>query len=177
MGISFSIPIDIAQKIAEQLKLHGKVYHGQLGVEIQAVTPEIAKSFGLASANGALIANVLPGSAAEKAGLQAGDVVMDVDGKTINNAADLPVIVGGHKPKDSLRLNVMRGGVSRQLLVVLSAASDGSATNLSPENGVPPASDKYLNLAKFGLEAINTDDARLPTSWHKKSDVLVVKSN
>ena len=77
MGISFSIPIDIAMNIAEQLKKFGKAAHGQLGVQVQVVTDELAKSFGLKSASGALVAQVLPDSAAQKAGVKTGDIILE----------------------------------------------------------------------------------------------------
>ncbi|MFN7095873.1 MAG: trypsin-like peptidase domain-containing protein, partial [Burkholderiales bacterium] len=77
MGISFSIPIDIAMSIANQLKTEGKVAHGQLGVQIQAVTSQLARSFALPKVYGALVANIVPGSGAEKAGIKVGDIILE----------------------------------------------------------------------------------------------------
>lgn len=101
MGISFAIPIDVAMNVAEQLKNTGKVQRGQLGVIIQEVSYGLAQSFGLDKASGALIAKILPGSPAERAGLQAGDIVLSLDGGEIRSSGDLPVMVSHYAGKRS----------------------------------------------------------------------------
>lgn len=119
MGISFAIPIDVAMNVAEQLKASGKVQRGQLGVIIQEVSYDLAKSFGLDQASGALIAKVLPNSPAQKAGLQVGDIVRSVNGENIRSSSDLPVIVGTLKPGTEVRLEVWRQGKQVSLDVTL----------------------------------------------------------
>src|SRR5690606_41026626 len=94
MGISFAIPSDVAMNIKDQLVSHGRVQRGRLGIAIQGVDKDLAQSFGLADARGALVASVEPGSAADKAGVQAGDVVLEVDGRRINESAELPRVIG-----------------------------------------------------------------------------------
>ena len=88
MGLSFATPIDVAMKVAGELRAHGRVIRGRLGVRIQEVTPDLAASFGLKSAAGALVAMVEKGSPAEKAGLLIGDVILKVDGKPIESSSD-----------------------------------------------------------------------------------------
>ena len=98
MGLSFAVPIDLALQIKDELVKHGKVNRGRLGVMIQTMSPELAKSFGLEKNKGALIAQIQKGSAAEKAGLQEGDIVILFDGKGIDNAADLSRAVASARP-------------------------------------------------------------------------------
>ena len=98
MGISFAIPIDVAMNVADQLKANGKVQRGQLGVVIQEVSYDLAKSFGLDKASGALIAKIMPNSAAQQAGLQVGDIVRSVNGEEVRASSDLPVMVGSMMP-------------------------------------------------------------------------------
>ncbi|HNQ75000.1 MAG TPA: trypsin-like peptidase domain-containing protein, partial [Pseudothauera hydrothermalis] len=90
MGISFAIPIDVAMNVKDQLVKFGRVQRGKLGVTIQAVSGELAESFGLDKPKGALVSSVEPGSAAEKAGIRPGDVVLAVDGVEVADSADLP---------------------------------------------------------------------------------------
>src|SRR4249919_2658463 len=95
MGLSFAIPIDVANDIAQQLRTSGKVTRGRIGVVIQPVTKELADGFGLARPQGALVNSVEKGGPAEKAGIEAGDVILRFDGKPIATSEDLPRIVGG----------------------------------------------------------------------------------
>ena len=94
MGLSFAIPIEVAMDVAEQLKTKGRVTRGWLGVLIQDVTHDLAESFGMDHPRGALVAKVLPDSPARAAGLQAGDVIVNFDGKDIRGSSSLPPIVG-----------------------------------------------------------------------------------
>jgi serine protease Do len=97
-GVSFAIPIDLAAKIKDQIVAHGKVEHAKLGVSVQEVNQTLADSFGLERPEGALVANVEKGSAADRAGLQPGDVIRAANGKTIVASGDLPAIVGLSQP-------------------------------------------------------------------------------
>lgn len=179
MGISFSIPIDIAMKIADQLKANGKVYHGQLGVNIQEVTPELAASFGLSKPSGALVANVSTDSGAAKAGIQAGDIILKAEGKEIIKASDLPIIVGSKKPGDIIELSVLRNGNISNVKVTLSKGSE-------PEDEQPllnidktPKADKTNteNIEKFGLQVLNANDPRIAGRVRAKYGVIVLDAN
>jgi serine protease Do len=119
MGVSFAIPIDVAMDIGNQLRTAGKVTRGRLGVTIQEITPELAKSFQLKDKNGVLVAGVEPGSPAHKAGVQSGDVIRQYNGKTIEDAAELPRLVAGTKPGTVTTLEVWRQGASRQLKITV----------------------------------------------------------
>src|SRR5687767_15512099 len=105
-GVSFAIPIEVARVGSKQLHESGKVTRGRLGVQIQALTPELAKSFKLDNTKGVLVASVEPGSPAAKAGLQAGDVIIAFEGKPVESANELPRVVAASKPGSTVTLDV-----------------------------------------------------------------------
>jgi len=109
-GIGFAIPIDLAKAVMEQLKSHGKVVRGWLGVEIQEVTPELAQSFGLPKAEGALVANVEKDAPAAKAGIKRGDVIVKFNGRTVHEQHELPALVAETPINKSVEVEVIRGG-------------------------------------------------------------------
>jgi serine protease Do len=118
-GIAFAIPIDEAMRVGDQLKSSGKVTRGFLGVQPGAVTKEVAEALGLAKPQGAVVEKVLPGFAAEKAGLKDGDVILKFDGKTVEKHTDLPRIVGNTKPGQKVQVQFWRNGATRELTLVL----------------------------------------------------------
>lgn len=109
-GISFSIPVDEAMRVADQLRATGHVVRGRIGVGIAPVTPDVAKSLGLPAAHGALVRNVEPGSPAEKAGLEPGDIITQVNGRAIEREVDLPRVITSTAPGQTVRLQVFRRG-------------------------------------------------------------------
>lgn len=117
MGLSFSIPIDMAMDVVEQLKSKGSVSRGWLGVLIQDVTSELAESFNMEKPKGALVAKVLPDSPAEAAGLQVGDVVVEFNGKEVYNSSSLPPIVGMTKIGSGVPVKIIRGGKKKIITV------------------------------------------------------------
>lgn len=119
MGISFAIPMDEAVRVSEQLRATGRVSRGRIGVQIDQVTKEVAESIGLGKAQGALVRAVEAGSPAEKAGVEAGDIITKFDGKAVEKSIDLPRMVGGTKPGARSVLTVFRRGVSKDLTVVI----------------------------------------------------------
>ncbi len=124
MGLSFSIPIGVAMDVAKQLKEHGKVSRGWLGVLIQDVTLDLAESFGMSKPQGALIAKVMPDSPAEKAGLQVGDVVLAFNGKEIDRSSSLPPIVGRTPVGKRVPVKIMRNKRTQTLWVKLGELPD-----------------------------------------------------
>jgi serine protease Do len=110
MGVSFAIPIDIAMNAVEQIKTSGRVSRGMIGVQIQNVDREQAKALGLPRSGGALVNKVTPGSAADKAGVQLGDVILSFGGHEIAMSADLPPLVGSSRPGSKADLSVWRDG-------------------------------------------------------------------
>jgi serine protease Do len=119
MGISFAIPIDEAQRVADQLRASGRVIRGRIGVTIAPVTKEVAESIGLGKPAGALVQGVEAGGPADKAGVEAGDIITRVDGKPIDKSGDLPRIVGATKPGAKTTLQVFRRGAYRDIAVTV----------------------------------------------------------
>jgi len=115
MGLSFAIPIDVAMDVANQLRTSGKVTRGRIGVTIQEVTRDLAESFGLSKAGGALISSVEKGGAADKAGIQVSDVILKFDGKVIGSSTDLPRIVAATHPGSKVTVRVWRKGESKEV--------------------------------------------------------------
>jgi len=125
MGLSFAIPIDVAMRVADQIKQYGRAKHARLGISIQPITRELADSFGLDRTRGALVANVEPGGPADRAGMQAGDVVLSVDGREVADSFDLPKVIGNLPPGKPVKLKVWRQGAERNLTATLGEQSDG----------------------------------------------------
>jgi serine protease Do len=150
MGISFAIPIDYAMRIAEQLKTTGKAVHGRLGIAIQPLTEELAASFGLSSATGALVNGVDQGSAAEKAGIQVGDVILKINGKEVVETAILQQIVSNLGPNKPVNLTIWRNNQKLNLTATTMAANQQLAAEAS---NLPSAKAKSstVTLDKLGL--------------------------
>ena len=118
-GISFAIPIDEAIRVSDQLRSTGRVTRGRIGVQIEQVSKEIAESIGLGRAQGALVRGVEAGAPADKAGIEAGDIITRFDGKVIEKSSDLPRLVGNVKPGTRSSITVFRRGTSRDLMVTI----------------------------------------------------------
>ncbi len=128
-GVSFAIPINLAQEVQEQIVKTGKVEHGRLGVEIQSINQSLAQSFKLSTPAGALVAKVEPGSAAARAGIKAGDVIIKYDGNTIADSGQLSVRVNGTAPGDKATLEVIRDGKPLTVTATIGSAAGGSVAN------------------------------------------------
>jgi len=110
MGLSFAIPADVAAKVATQLREHGKVEHGRLGIGIQGMDQQLASSFGLPDSNGALVGSVEKGSAADKAGFKTGDVIRKIDGVAMDDSTDVTARIGNMAPGTKTQIEVWREG-------------------------------------------------------------------
>ncbi len=128
MGLSFAIPIDVANDVATQLKTAGKVSRGRIGVVIQPVTKELAESFGLPKPSGALVSSVEKGSPADKAGIEAGDVILKFGGRDVNSSEDLPRLVGSTKPGSKVNVQLMRNKAGREVSVVVGEMPEEART-------------------------------------------------
>jgi serine protease Do len=117
MGLSFAIPIDVANNVREQLVSTGKVTRGRIGVQIQEVNSQFADAFGLDRPRGALVGQVIEGGAAQKAGVKTGDVILSVDGKPVERSGQLPGVISSIKPGTPAKLEVWRDGQSKILTV------------------------------------------------------------
>jgi len=115
MGLSFAIPIDVAIDIQKQLREKGRVARGRIGVVIQEVTRDLATSFGLDRARGALVNSVEKGSPADKAGIEPTDIIVSFDGKAVESSSDLPRLVGSTRPGSQSTLEVWRKGATKKL--------------------------------------------------------------
>ena len=123
IGIGFAVPINMTREVMEQLTRYGQVRHGHIGVVIQDLTPDLARALGTTHTEGALIARVVPGSAAQRAGLRSSDLVVAVAGAPIHNAAELKNRVGLAQIGDKLELTVDRNGAERTLRVRIEQAT------------------------------------------------------
>ena len=186
MGVSFAIPIEEAMDVSKQLREHGKVTRGRLGIGIQPVTKELAQSFKLDSTNGVVVVQVEPGSPAEKAGLQVGDVILSYNGKPIEEGNMLPRLVGGTKPGQQAKLEVWRKGERRTLSATIgemSSSTDKAAAAKPPAEGTPsslglsvrelqPEERKKLGV-DFGVVVVDVSPATAARTPLRRGDVIV----
>jgi serine protease Do len=135
MGISLAIPIDEVMRVVEQLKAHGKVTRGRIGVQIGPVSDEVGKAIGLSKAEGAMVSNVEQGGPADESGIRSGDVITKFDGKKITHMTDLPRIVGSTKPGKRVPMEVWRKGktVTLQVKVGEMQAAENETGTAQPE--------------------------------------------
>lgn len=158
MGISFSIPMDEAVRVSDQLRATGRVSRGRIGVQIDQVTKDVAESIGLGKPTGALVRGVETGSPAEKAGVEAGDIITRFDGKVIEKSSDLPRIVGGTKPGTKSTVTVFRRGGSKDLQVVIAEIeADKPVAKANSKDDKPSASPA---AQVFGLVVTSLTEAQ-----------------
>jgi serine protease Do len=123
-GVAFAIPIDVAMNVKDQIQQHGKVQHGRLGVSIQDVNQALAENFGMKESAGALVGAVSKGSAAAKAGIEPGDVILKFDGKAITRSSDLPPMVAKLKPGSSVAMELWHDGKTKNVNVTIGELED-----------------------------------------------------
>ena len=143
-GLAFAIPVDVAADVKTQLVQHGKVERGRLGVSIQEVTQSLAQSFGLDRPRGALVAQVEKGSPAEKAGVKPGDVLLGINGKTVERSAELPPLVAAVKPGTKAAFELWRDGRKQTLDVTLGALN-------AEQVAASPTSEAGAEAGRLGL--------------------------
>ena len=161
MGISFSIPIDEAIRVSDQLRTSGRVSRGRIGVQIDQVTKDVAESIGLGKAQGALVRSVEAGSPGEKAGVEPGDIITRFDGKAIERPSDLPRLVGNTKPGTKSTLTVFRRGAARDLAVTVAEIEAEKPTPRTPEREEPVQKPSSSAAAKsLGLSVSELTDAQ-----------------
>ncbi|MDH4093916.1 MAG: DegQ family serine endoprotease [Betaproteobacteria bacterium] len=158
-GLSFAIPIDVALRVKDQIVATGHASHARLGVNVQTMNQALAESFGLERPEGALVAAVAPGSAADKAGLQPGDVVLKFNGRAVGDSGELAAMVGESSPGAQARLEVWRKGGKRELLAILGSSSDDKAQKANAEES---ADQGRLGLAVRPLTPQESDAAHVP---------------
>jgi len=156
LGVSFSIPIDVAMNAVQQLKSKGYVSRGMLGVTMQPVDDDIVKAFHLENGAGAAVVDVSPDSGAAKAGIQPGDVILAYNGQTLQQAADLPPLVGMTKPGSKVPVEILRNGKKQTLEVTISEASrDKSAVD--NQGATSPSSRSGSAALGLTVQPIDSD--------------------
>ena len=190
MGLSFSIPIDVALDISNQLKANGKITRGWLGIVIQELSKDLAESFGMKNTNGALVAAVEKNGPADKGGLEAGDVITKFDGKAIITSSDLPRAVGTTKPGKTAMVEVLRKGNEKTLNITVgemptdqSEAAQTSKPSVKPEPNriglilkeATPQQKKKLN-GKNGLFVVDAQGA-VAQAGVRRGDVILGLNN
>ncbi len=192
MGLSFAIPIDLAMDVVDQLKTKGSVSRGWLGILIQDVTRELAESFGMDRPGGALVAQVLPNSPAQKAGIQVGDVVLEFNNRSISDSSSLPHIVGRTHVGDDVTVKLLRDGKTRTLKVRIAELPPDDDIKLAEETPQgKKANDRIgtlvtdlteeqkqsLEVKKSGIfvEDVKTGPAR--TAGVRRGDIILMINN
>ncbi len=153
-GVSFAIPMDVANRVAQQIVATGKVRHAKLGVGVQEVDQLLAESFQLPRPAGALVSEVSPDSAAARAGLQVGDVLLAANGQEISRAGDLSAFVSLAQPRDRLDLTAWRAGKR----IMLQAVMDDSKADAAPTETVEPVA--MVDRLGLGVRPLNAEELR-----------------
>jgi len=157
MGLSFSIPIDVAMEVVNQLRATGKVTRGRIGVSIQEVTRELADSFGLQKPAGALISGVEKAGPADKAGVRPSDVILKFDGKAITNSADLPRIVAATKPGNKVTVQLWRKGATLEVALVVGEIQDNAEKIRAKESKEDHAQSQSVSRLGLTLSELNDE--------------------
>ena len=163
MGLSFAIPIDVAMDVQAQLRASGRVSRGRIGVVIQEVSKELAESFGLRSAAGALVNSVEKGGPADKAGVESGDIILKFDGRAVEASSDLPRLVGNTKPGSRSTLAVWRKGSTRTLQVTVAEIPEDRLAARESNRGqrAPEKVANRLGFVAADLTAAQKRDLKL----------------
>jgi len=157
MGLSFAIPIDVALDIQKQLREKGRVSRGRIGVVIQEVSKDLAASFGLDKPRGALVNSVEKGSPADRAGVQASDIITRFDGKLVESSSDLPRLVGSTRPGSKVDMNVWRKGASKSLSITVAELREDRVAGGEVKPGAKPTE---LAANRLGLVVNDLTEAQ-----------------
>jgi serine protease Do len=152
-GVGFAVPINLVKSLVTQLRDSGKVTRGWLGVGIQELTEELAKGIGVEPRSGVLVGQVFPGSPAEKAGIEAGDVIVSIDGKPVSDTRKLSTLVAGIAPGSEARVELLRDGSRKSLKVTLAERDSGEQSAISLSKGRAGEAELGLSLAPVTPES------------------------
>jgi len=175
-GYGFAIPINLAKKVAEDIIRYGKVRRGVLGVQIMQLDEATAKGFGLDKPRGILVQDVISGSAAEEAGIKAGDIILECDGKEVNRPGELQEIIARKSPGDKVKLKIYREGKTLEIMVTLKPRKEDEEV-AKVEDKEPPVKEVepgVLNLEKLGLTVANLDD-QARAKYKVKNGVIITR--
>lgn len=151
VGLGFAIPSSLAEGVVAQLKVNGKVERGLLGVQIQPVTEDLAKSMSMDSEKGALVAQVSPDSAAMAAGIQSGDVIKSVDGKNVDTVKDLTRMISAMKPGTSVKLGVWRDGKDMSVVAKIRGDKEEGGIVKASADATDGKADKKAEPMSYGV--------------------------
>ena len=176
IGIGFAVPSDTVAAVVDQLKQFGETHRGWLGVKIQTVTEDIAETLGVPENTGALISAVTPASPADKAGLEAGDVILKFDGKDVSTMRGLPKIVAQTTIGKSVDVDVLRKGQKKSLQVAVGRLEEDEGDEGLKKPADKPEPDKSTGTSVIGLKlAPLTDDARKKYGIDGKLNGVIVE--
>ncbi|GGP27395.1 DegQ family serine endoprotease [Silvimonas amylolytica] len=162
MGLSFSIPINEAMKVVAELKAHGKVIRGRIGVAVQSVSDDLAKSFGLTKAQGALVSAVDKDGPAGKAGVKPGDIVLKFNGQPVEESSDLPRLVTSTKPGTTATMQIWRDKSARDVtLTVATLDEQDEAAPGKPGKPGGKKNDDAVSSRRFGLSLVELNPRQL----------------
>jgi serine protease Do len=150
-GIGFAVPVNLARNVAEQLIANGRVTRGYIGVNIQPLSPDLAQAFGIDDARGALVSEVVAGGPGDKAGLQPGDVIVQYDGRKVEDSAHLRLMASQTAPGTAVELKIVREGKGRSLSVRLGELPGDLASTGGARGMTTPAD-------RDGLDGVVVDD-------------------
>lgn len=185
MGLSFAIPIEVAMDVVDQLKTHGYVSRGWLGVYIQEVTRELAESFGMDKPMGALVAKIMEDSPAKDSDVKVGDVILSFNGQEVQNSAALPPMVGRVRVGEKVNLKIMRDGKTKTVKVTIGQLPEsdqplaGEAPGKIAEDDVLGMQLRPLNKEEkektelmYGLRVLSISEGPAKSAGLRKDDVL-----
>jgi serine protease Do len=152
-GVAFSIPIDLAMNVVDQLKTKGYVTRGMLGVEVKPVDDDVVKALKLDRSQGAIVVSVSPDSAAQKAGLQAGDIILAYNGHTIDQGADLPPLVSMTKPGATVPIQILRNGQTKTIDATIGTMPRDKNALAGNSAGAPSKGADALGLTVQSVDA------------------------
>ncbi len=190
MGVSFAIPVDVAMEVVDQLNNQGYVSRGWLGVLIQEVNKDLAESFGLSKPYGALVAQVVEDSPAEKAGIQTGDIIIEFEGEEINLSSELPQLVGRTKVGETVKLKVVRNKDTKVIKLKIGELTNEQAST----EKVQPAEQAKVNRLgvkvialeknalndlniKFGVKVTQVSEGPASKSGIRQGDIITSLNN
>jgi serine protease Do len=162
MGLSFAVPIELAMNVVDQLRTSGQVSRGYLGVLIQDVDRNLAETFGMNRPKGALVAKILPGSPAEKSGIQLGDVILKFNDQELRESSQLPPMVGNTKAGNRARLTVLRQGKEQQVDITIGELPTEDGRALVQSDRRPETSSDRLGLNVSDMSEIEREKLGLP---------------
>lgn len=190
MGVSFAIPVDVAMEVVDQLSNHGYVSRGWLGVLIQEVNKDLAESFGLDRPYGALVAQVVEDSPAEKAGLKTGDIIIEFEGEEINLSSELPQLVGRTKVGETVKLKIVRNQDTKTIKLKIGELTkeQASTEKIQPSEqakvnrlGVKVAALEKKSLEdlniKFGVKVIQLSEGPANKAGIRQGDIITSLNN